>query len=548
MPLAVLAVAVASAAAALILYVRALSQLAAQKQELTNTQQAFAAAQQQALSLQQSLAHVQELRARGQLDLTQAQQGRETLLLEISAARQQLAQSQVLESAANAQLHERDARLVELRDQLRLIEQRSALELQSVRQQLNATAQGLSLARAEFAALQARAQSDSARTKEQLDFAANAEERLRNSFQSLSSAALARSTEQLVQLAETRFNQLQEGSRGDLAQRQQAIDQMVAPVRAQLEEVGKKLQAMEVARSGAYEGLTTQVRSLAETQGQLRSETQRLVSALRAPHTRGRWAEIHLRRVVELAGLQEQCDFVEQASVTNEEGTLRPDMVIRMPGGSQVVIDAKAPLAAWLEAHEAGGPLMLDEPARKELYRAHARQVRTHVEALARKSYWAQFEKTPDFVVMFLPTEAVLGAALEADPELHELAMAQHVVLATPMTLIALLRTVAYGWRQDALAQNARQISEEGRVLYERLSKLAEHFGKVGDKLKGAVDSYNEALGSLEKRVLPAARKFKEYQAVPQESELPSLAEIEVMPRNVQSPELLGQAIPENAN
>ena len=236
---------------------------------------------------------------------------------------------------------------------------------------------------------------------------------------------------------------------------------------------------MEVARSGAYEGLSTQVRSLAETQGQLRSETRRLVSALRAPHTRGRWAEIHLRRVVELAGLQEQCDFVEQASVTNEEGTLRPDMVIRMPGGSQVVIDAKAPLAAWLEAHEAGGPLMLDEPARKDLYRSHARQVRTHVEAPSRKSYWAQFKKTPDFVVMFLPTEAVLGAALEADPELYELAMAQHVVLATPMTLIALLRTVACGWRQDALAQNARQISEEGRILYECLSRLAERFGTL---------------------------------------------------------------------
>jgi len=218
-----------------------------------------------------------------------------------------------------------------------------------------------------------------------------------------------------------------------------------------------------------------------------------------------------------------------------------------MPGGAQVVIDAKAPLAAWLDAHEAGGPVMLDEPQRKDLYRAHARQVRAHVEALARKSYWAQFERAPDFVVLFLPTEAVLGAALEADPELHELAMAQRVVLATPMTLIALLRTVAYGWRQDALAENARRISDEASELYKRLASLADHFASVGKHLKGTVEAYNKTLGSLELRVLPAARRFKEYRAVPQDLELPALAEIEVAPRSVQAPELLGQ-LPESAN
>jgi DNA recombination protein RmuC len=500
------------------------------------------------------------LLARGQLDsrlreLRAAQEGQTRADADVARLGGLLAQAQTQASSAGAQqaqlatsLQERESRLAELRSELAAREAKAAHDLETLRAEVTSRAQALAAAQAELAVLSARAQSESAQASERLAFVENAEARLRESFQSLSGAALERSSEQLLKLAEARFNQLQEGSRGDLAQRQQAIDALVAPVRTQLEEVGKRLQEMEVARGGAYEGLSQQVRSLAETQGALRSETQRLVSALRAPQTRGRWAEIHLRRVVELAGMQEHCDFIEQASVTNEEGTLRPDMVVTLPGGSHVVIDAKAPLAAWLDAHEAGGPTQLDEAQRKELYRAHARQVRTHVEQLARKSYWAQFEKTPDFVVLFLPTEAVLGAALEADPELHEQAMADRVVLATPMTLIALLRTVAYGWRQDALAQNARKISEEAQELYGRLATLADHFGAVGKQLKGAVEAYNKTVGSLELRVLPAARKFQEYRAVAEDAQLPALAEIESSPREIQAPELLAKELPETAN
>jgi len=484
--------------------------------------------------LQQRLARSDESLALAQQELAEA--GR--LLAAVGAER----------AVLHSTVRDREARLVELREEQRAREAQGAAAIESLRAEVAAGAQALARAQSELAAIAARAQAETEQSAERLAFLSSTEQRLRESFQSLSGAVLEKSQEQLLQVAEARFAQLQEGSRGDLAQQKQAIDQLVAPVRTQLEQVGKRLQEMEVARTGAYEGLSQQVRSLAETQGALRSETQRLVSALRAPQTRGRWAEIHLRRVVELAGLQDQCDFVEQASVTTEEGTLRPDMVIKMPGGSQVVIDAKAPLAAWLDAHESGGPLLLDEMQRKELYKNHARQVRTHVEQLSRKSYWSQFERTPDFVVLFLPTEAVLGAALEADPELHEAAMVQRVVLATPMTLIALLRTVAYGWRQDALASSARKISEEANELYKRLALLAGHFGNVGKRLKGAVEAYNDALGSLELRVLPAARKFKEYRAVPQEAELPLLAEIEAAPRTVQAPELLGQLIPESAN
>jgi DNA recombination protein RmuC len=243
--------------------------------------------------------------------------------------------------------------------------------------------------------------------------------------------------------------------------------------------------------------------------------------------------------VVELAGLQEQCDFVEQATVTGEGGTLRPDMVVRLPGGSQVVIDAKAPLLAWLAANEAGGPVLLDDEQRRALYRDHARQVRAHVGNLADKLYWAQFERAPDFVVLFLPTEAVLGAALEADPELHEEAISRHVLLATPMTLIALLRTVAYGWRQDALAANAKAISEQGRALYERLSTFAARLAGVGRHLRRSVDAYNETVGSLETRVLPAARRLKESQAVAEEAELPDVPPVDAVPRTIQAEELL---------
>ena len=497
----------------------------------TRAQAECEAVRQVAFQLRETLAQVQAERA----GLAATAQEKARQVAEQRAASEGLAQ----EVAARAQQH---------RDELRAQAQAHEAAIAQVRAALDQEVRTRTDAESQLGRLEAQLSSERAHAVEKQALLQQAEQRLTDTFNSLSSQALDRSSEQLMKIAETRFAQLHEGAKSDLAQRQQAINQLVAPVREQLERVGGKLSELEAVRLKDSSTLAEQLRGLAGTQELLKSETQRLVSALRAPQTRGRWAEVHLKRVVELAGLQEHCDFVEQATVTNEEGTLRPDLVIKLPGGSHVVIDAKAPLLAWLDANQAGGPISLDDVERRDLYRNHARQVRAHVGSLSDKAYWSQFDRAPDFVVLFLPTEAALGAALEADPDLHEHAITRKVLLATPMTLIALLRTVAYGWRQDAMAQNARQISEAGRKLYDRLATLAEHFGLVGKHLAKSVEAYNSALGSLESRVLPAARTFREARAVPDSSELPLLPPIESAPRAVQAVELLSGGIPEEAN
>jgi DNA recombination protein RmuC len=422
-----------------------------------------------------------------------------------------------------------------------------AAELAKVRAALDQEIRTRADAESQLGRLEARIASEQARAAEAQALLEKTEARLKDTFHTLSGQALEQTSAQFMQLAETRFAQLQEKATGDLATRQQAIDQLVGPMREQLEKMGGQLQRLDTARVQDSSTLAETLKSLGSTQDVLRGETQRLVAALRAPQTRGRWAEVHLRRVVELAGLQERCDFVEQGTITSDDGTLRPDLVVHLPGGGAVVIDAKAPLLAWLDANQTGGPAMFDEAQRREIYVNHARQVRSHVGKLADKAYWSQFEKAPDFVVMFLPTEAALGAALEADPDLHEHAIGRHVLLATPMTLIALLRTVAYGWRQDAMAANAREIADQGRVLYKRLATLADHFGTVGRSLHKAVDAFNATIGSLERNVLPAARKLKDTQAASGEMELEAPVSIEALPRTVQAPELL-PGLPENAN
>ncbi|MGC8519328.1 MAG: DNA recombination protein RmuC [Steroidobacteraceae bacterium] len=355
------------------------------------------------------------------------------------------------------------------------------------------------------------------------------ERRLRESFEALAAQALKNNSEMFLAVARETLGREQALAQGGLQARETAIAQLLEPLRAALESTEQHVQALERERREAYSALRTQIESLASGHHQLQRETRNLVTALRRPEVRGRWGELTLRRLVELAGLSEHCDFTEQAHLQGPEGALRPDLVVHMPEARDLVIDVKTPLDAYLEALEAP-----TEEARQSALRRHAQQLEARIRELAAKAYWAQFEHSPQFAVLFLPGDQFLGAALAERPELIEAALAQNIIIATPSTLMALLKTVAYGWRQSALADNAALVRALAQELYRRLGSFTGHLQRLGQRLEGSVDAYNAAVGSLERQVLPQARRFAEL-GVPTEGPLEELAPIEQPLRTVRA-------------
>ncbi len=417
-----------------------------------------------------------------------------------------------------------------------LLAERST-RIEQLESQLARCAEDLAAVRAQEARLTADLAHERTASAEKIALLERAEASLREAFQSLSAEALRHNNDSFLTLARATLGELQQAAAGDLESRRAAVDELVRPIRESLQHVDLQLKSVERERSSAYHTLTEQVRSLADTQRQLRGETLNLVKALRTPTTRGRWGEIQLRRVVEIAGMLPHCDFQEQATLTTEDGRARPDLVVRLPGGRHLVVDAKAPLEAYLDAVEAA-----DDAERDARLKDHARQVRDHVTKLGAKAYWSQFPTAPDFVVMFLPGETFFNAALQHDPSLFEYGAGRRVVLASPTNLIALLYAVAHGWQQQRVAESAQQISELGQTLYDRVRVFVSHFESLRRALDGATDAYNAAVGSLETRVLPSARRFREL-GTSSCGELPDLEPISRRTRRLQAPDAAEEAL-----
>ena len=381
--------------------------------------------------------------------------------------------------------------------------------------------------------LQVRMDEEQKNAAEKIAQLHNLEERLNSVFQALSAKALRENNEAFLNLAQTKLETFQAEARGDLEQRKKEVENLVAPISETLARYDQQVQTLENSRNKDYGILSEQVKSLLLSQQKLESETSRLVRALRQPHVRGRWGEFQLRKVVEMAGMSTHCDFVEQETMNSEAGRLRPDLIVKLPGGKNIVVDSKASLQAYLDALETD-----NEDQRKSLLLDHTRQIRNHLQSLSGKAYWSHLKDTPEFVILFIPGESFLSAAAERDPGLLEDGVKQRVIFATPLTLIALLRAVAYGWTQERIADNARKISDLGKELYDRVATLTQHFRALGQSLGKSVRAYNDAVGSLEGRVLTSARKFKELGATPQ-NEILELEPIERATREIQAAELL---------
>ncbi|MDR7430615.1 MAG: DNA recombination protein RmuC [Armatimonadota bacterium] len=429
----------------------------------------------------------------------------------------------------------------DLHDQLahRAAAEAEAARVPELEQRIAAREAELADLRAQAAALQAQVEHERQAAEEKLALLDDARAKLAEAFQALSAEALRENNQAFLQLARESLERYQQLAQADLGARQKAVEDLVRPLQEQMDRLRSHLAEVEKERTGAYAALAQQLRDLLESHlPRLHHETANLVKALRQPTARGRWGELQLRRVVEIAGMQEHCDFVEQVTGQGDEGRQRPDLVVHLPGGKCLVVDAKAPVDAYLSAVEAA-----DEESRRRFLQQHAAQVRKHMADLGKKAYSEQFGVTPDFVVMFIPGEAFFSAALQADPELIEFGVGQRVIPASPTVLIALLKTVAYGWRQEAVAHNAYRVAELGKELYRRIGDLAEHWAKVGKGLGKVVEAYNSSVATLESRVLVSARRFEALGAVPDGEALPEVAPVEVLPRPLAAPEFSGPEV-----